>query len=192
MEMSHEQQTVLAAIRQEKRIDKARLEVRVHTPTGILTGNVHCLPRQRLLDLLNSVLVGGLRAYFDFLPLTEVTIYSPNGTEATTETALVNKDNILFVIEVGQTSGIGGERAYRSLPLVGKPPLVANLYVPSYKLSGKMHSTKGQRLSDLLNTGDRFLAVTNVQIVDSSGNSQEAAFVAINKAQIIYSEEISH
>jgi hypothetical protein len=125
------------------------------------------------------------------LPLTEVTIYSSTGTETATETALVNKDNILFVIELGQSSGVAGDRTYR-LPLIGKSALVANLYVPSYKLSGKMHSTKGQRLSDLLNTGDRFLPVSNVQIVDSSGNGQEAAFVAINKAQIIYSEEISH
>jgi len=126
-----------------------------------------------------------------FWPLTEVTIYSSNGTEATTETALINKDNILFVIEAGQSSGLAGERTYRSLPLVDKSPLFANLYVPSYKLSGKMHSAEGQRLSDLLNTGDRFIPATNVQIVDSSGNSQTASFVAINKAQIIYSEEIS-
>lgn len=166
------------------------MEVRVHTPICILTGYVHCFHGQRLLDLLNSVLVGGLRAYFDFLPLTEVTIYSSNGTEATTETALINKDNILFVIEAGQSSGLAGERTYRSLPLVDKSPLFANLYVPSYKLSGKMHSAEGQRLSDLLNTGDRFIPATNVQIVDSSSNSQTASFVAINKAQIIYSEEI--
>ena len=189
--MSPESEPTLTVIRPEKRIDKERLEVSVYTPTCILTGHVHCLQKQRLLDLLNSILVGGLRTYFDFLPLTEVTIYTLDGTEATTKAALINKDNILFVIGVEQSSGLAGESTYKSLPFVGKSPIVASLYLPSYELSGKMHSAKGQRLSDLLNTGERFLPVTDANIVSSSGVEQTATFVAINKAQIIYSEEIS-
>ncbi|MBM3166208.1 MAG: hypothetical protein FJZ94_01975 [Chloroflexi bacterium] len=192
METEHEPAPVLAATGSNKHLEKERLAVCVYTSVGIFSGYVHCIRSQRLLDVLNSVLVGGLRAYFDFLPLTYVTIYFSDGTEATTKTTLINKDNILFVAEVGQTSRIDSRETGKSLPRVSKSPVVANLCVPPYKLRGEMHSTTRQRLSDLLNTGDRFLPITNVEIVASSGNSQTVPFVAINKAQIIYSEETSH
>jgi len=197
MEISHEPPPALEEIRPQKRIDKERLEVCVYTSTCVLTGciitgYVHRLPRQRILDLLNSVPVGGVRLYLDFLPLTEVTIHSSNGKEVITATALIHKNNILFVVEVGQSSVLAGEGAGRPTPLVGRSPVGVNLYLASYKLSGKLHKEKGQRLSDLLNIGDRFLPVTDVQIVDSSGNSQTASFAAINRAQIVYAEEISH
>ncbi|MBM3172870.1 MAG: hypothetical protein FJZ85_04010 [Chloroflexi bacterium] len=192
METGHESGPVLEATGSSKHIAKERLAVCVYTSIGIFSGYVHCIRSQRLLDLLNSALVGGLRAYFDFLPLTQVTIYFSDGTEATTKTTLINKDNILFVTEDGQTSGIDSGGTGKSLPRVSKSPVVANLCVPPYKLRGEMHSIKGQRLSDLLNTGDRFLPITNVEIVAPSGDSQAVSFVAINKAQIIYSEETSH
>jgi hypothetical protein len=38
---------------------------------------------------------------------------------------------------------------------------------------------------------DMFLPMTNVDIGSSSGIRQSAAFVAVNKAQIIYAEETS-
>jgi len=197
MEISHEPPPALEEIRPQKRIDKERLEVSVYTSTCILTGciitgYVHRLPRQRILDLLNNIPVGGVRLDVDFLPLTEVTIHSSNGEKVIIETALIHRDNILFVIEVGQSSVLAGEGAGRPLPHVGKSTVGVSLSLASYKLSGRMHKDTVQRLSDLLNSGARFLPVTDVQIVDSSGNSQTASFAAINRAQIIYAEEISH
>jgi hypothetical protein len=191
METPLEPEPGLSTTRSEKHIEKQQREVRIYTSTNIFNGFVHCLPRQRLLDYLNSVLVGKLQTYVDFLPLTEVTICSPNGTEATTEMVLINRDNILFVIEVGQSPTAAAAMPYRSLPFVEKSPVFATLDVPPYKLSGKMYSAREQRLSDLLNIGGRFLPVTDAQILDPAGNSQKASFVAINKMKIIYAEEIS-
>jgi hypothetical protein len=136
-------------------------------------------------------LPGGLRVDNDFLPVTEATSHTLNATETTTQFASINKANILFISEIKQHGEPSAEASYKLPPAVGKFPIIAKLHIPSYILSGQMHCAKGQRLSDLLNTKDKFLAMTNVDIVPSSGIRQSAAFVAVNKAQIIYAEETS-
>jgi hypothetical protein len=163
----------------------------VYTSTCILSGYIYCLHKQRLLDLLNSVLPGGLPVDTDFLPVTEATIHTLNDTETTTQFALINKANILFISEIKQHGEPSTEASYKLPPAIGKFLIIAKLYIPPYVLSGQMHCAKGQRLSDLLNRKDKFLPMTNVDIVPSSGIRQSAVFVAVNKAQIIYAEETS-
>ena len=61
--------------------------------------------------------------------------------------------------------------------------------LPCYTLTGQMHCAKGQRLLDLLNMGERFLALTNVEILAAEGTSELGiSFLAVNKEQIIYLE----
>jgi hypothetical protein len=147
------------------------------------------LNKQRLLDLLNSVLVGGLRVDTGFLPVTEAISHTLDDTETTAQFALINKANILFISEIKQHGEPSTEASYKLSPTVGKFLIIAKLHIPPYILSGQMHCAKGQRLSDLLNTKDKFLPMTNVDIVPSSGIRQSAGFVAVNKAQILYAEE---
>lgn len=174
----------------DKYVEKERLKVWAYTSTCILSGYVHRLYQQRLLDLLNGVLVEGSRADADFLPITEVT-HATDGIETTVQFACINKASILFVSEVGQFRGLGGKSGYKLPPVVEKIPVVAKLQTPYYTLSGQMYCAKRQRLLDLLNTRARFLPVTNVDIVSCSGSSQWAAdFVAVNKEQIIYLDEV--
>jgi hypothetical protein len=191
MEISHKSHSSLVVGSPERHVTKERFKICVYTPTCILSGYIYCLHKQRLLDLLNSVLAGGLRVDTDFLPVTEATSHTLNDTETTTQFALINKANILFVSEIKQHGEPSTEASYKLLPAVGKFLIIAKLYIPPYILSGQMHCAKGQRLSDLLNTKDKFLPMTNVDIVPSSGIRQSAVFVAFNKAQIIYAEEAS-
>jgi hypothetical protein len=143
------------------------------------------------LDLLNGVLVGGLRDDTDFLPVTEATSHTLNDTETTMQFALIKKANILFISEIKQHGEPSTETSHKLPPAREKFLITAKLHIPPYILSGQMHCAKGQRLSDLLNTKDKFLPMTNVDIVPSSGIRQPAVFVAVNKAQIIYAEETS-
>lgn len=191
MEISHKSHSSLVVGSPERHVTKEQFKICVYTPTCILSGYIYCLHKQRLLDLVNGVLVGGWRVDADFLPVTEATSHTLNDTETTAQFILINKANILFVSETKQHGEPSTEASYE-LPLeVGKFLITAKLHVPPYILSGQMHCAKGQRLSDLLNTKDKFLPMTNVDIVPSSGIRQSAAFVAANKAQIIYAEETS-
>lgn len=189
----HDSATELTGYNAEKHIKREPLKVRVYTPTHVFSGYVHRLSRQRLIDLLNGVLAGSLRVDEEFLPLTEVTVCSPDGREAATQFACVNKVQILFVRESedSQARGLGEEAGHNLYPVVEKTPVPVKVYVPSHTLIGEMHCAKRQRLSDVLNAGERFLPMTNVEIVPSSGTAQSGiGFVAVNKEQILYLEEV--
>lgn len=175
----------------EKRVSKEGLKVWIYTPTYIISGYFSHFTQQRLLDLLNGVAVGGLHEDKEFLPVLGATIHPPDGVEATIQCSCINKAQILFVIEAetAEAREFGG-KVVHNLPVVNKTPVVVELHVPGYTLSGQMHCAKGQRLSDLLNEDNTFIPMTNVDIIFSSGNSQSAAFVAVNKEQIICVQEL--
>ncbi len=191
METSPESDSSLLFGSPERHIAKEQLQVCVYTPTCMLSGYTHCLQGQRLLDLLNNIVMRSLRLGIDFLPVTEATRHAPDGTETTTQFTLINKSNILFVIEIEPQEEPDTETGYELPPTREKFVLTARFYIPPYILSGQMHRAKGQRLSDLLNTKDTFLPMTNVDIVTESGVRESAAFLAVNKNQIVYAEESS-
>jgi len=168
-----------------------RLKVRLYTSAHILDGYIRMLPEKRLLDILNGVLRGTLRTDEEFLQVSEAELCSSDGTKVTLQSAYISKANILFAreIEDGQTQGLGGEVRHKLYPFVSKSAAAVRLCMPLYTLTGQMHCAKGQRLSDVLNTGEKFLALTNVQIASSGGNSESVSFLAVNKEQIISLEE---
>jgi hypothetical protein len=168
-----------------------KLKVRLYTSAHIVDGYIHVLPKQRLLDILNGMLRGALRTDEEFLQVNEAELYSADGTKVTLQSGYINKANVLFAreIEDGQTGGPGGEVGHKLYPFVSKSAAAVRLYMPLYTLTGQMHCAKRQRLSDVLNRGERFLALTNVEIVSSGGSSESVSFLAINKEQIISLEE---
>jgi hypothetical protein len=192
METSHESDSSIPVGTPDRYVAKKQMEICVYTTTYILMGYIYCLQQQRLLDLLNSVTVGALRVDTDFLPITEATSYTPDEAKTATQFALINKAKILFANETEQQKEPGTKANHSLRPAIGKALVTATLHIPPYALSGQMHCAKGQRLSDLLNTKDMFLPVTNVDIVSSSGIRQSVAFAAVNKTQIIYAEEHRH
>lgn len=164
----------------------------IYTPTCIFVGYVYHLHRQRLLDILNGVSVGGLHTNEELLPVSEVVLDYPGGKEVAMRFALVNKANILFVREAEHdlTRQSSKENSHKLYPVVDKIPVTAKLHMPSYTLIGQMHCAKGQWPSDLLNMGERFLALTNVEMLSATGTSESGiSFLAINKEQIIYVEQ---
>jgi len=170
-----------------------KLKVRLYTSAHILDGYIDVLPKQRLLDILNGVLRGALRTKGGFLQVSEAELCSSDGRKATLQSAYINRANILFAreIEDGQTQGLGGEVGHKLYPFVSKSPAAVRLYMPLYTLTGQMHCAKGQRPSDVLNTGERFLALTNVQISPARSTDESVvSFLAINKAKILCFEEV--
>jgi hypothetical protein len=190
--MLYESMPGLSAIPSGKRVSKESLNVWIYTPTYILSGYFSHLTQQRLLDLLNGVVIGGLYDEKEFLSIVGANIRSPDGVEATMQFVCLNKAQILFVreAETAEARGLGGKVVHKLFPAVEKIPVVVELHVPGYTLSGQMHCAKGQRLSDLLNEDKRFIPITNVDIIFPSGGSQSAAFVAVNKEQIICVQEL--
>ena len=164
----------------------------IYMPTRIFVGYVYHLHRQRLLDVLNGVSVGGLHTNGELLPVSEVVLDYPGGKEVAMGFALVNKANILFVRKAEhdltrQSSKANGHKLY---PVVDKIPVAVKLHMPCYPLIGQMHCAKGQWPSDLLNMRERFLALTNVEILPATGTSESGiSFLAVNKEQIIYVEQ---
>jgi len=120
-------------------------------------------------------------------------VCSPGGGEATLPSAYINKANILFVreIEAGETRGLGGQAGHKPYPFVPKWYTAVRVYMPLYTMTGQVHHPKGRRVVDLLNSGMRFLPLTDVEICPSAGNSESGvSFIAVNKPQVLSLEEL--
>ena len=181
-----------AAIAQasEKTAKKKWVKVQIYTPTHILTGSAYC-PQQRLLDVLNGILAGTMRTDAEFLPVSEAEIRSPDGKETSVKSVHINKTNILFLKGIGDGHrGLGGEVGHKPYPFVLKSSTAVRLYMPSYTLTGQVHYAKGKGIADVLNSGLRFFPVTNVEISSSVGSEPGVSFIAVNKGQILYLEEL--
>ncbi len=174
-----------------------RVQVEICVPTYALPhlciGYIYCPPGRRLLDHLNDVFPGIVPEYNNFLSVTEVQMYSVRGQTETVSFACLSKANILFVRESqdGQTRGLGGQLGPKRYPYVDKLPVAVKLYLPFYTLTGNMHSVQGERPSDTLNRALNFLPLTSVEICPSEGGSKSGVgFVAVNREQIIFLEEL--
>jgi hypothetical protein len=170
-----------------RKTEKERMKVQIYTCTHILTGFLNILPKQRLLDMLNGPLRGALHINEEFLSINESELCSLNGTKVTLESAYVNKTNILFAREVEDTTG---KTEYKLYPFVSKTPIAVRLYLPLYTLTGDMYLAESQRLPAILNSSDRFSALTKVQILSTTGTSESVPFVAVNMTKIHFLEEV--
>jgi len=165
------------------------VKVQIYMPTHIYVGFTYC-PHERLLDSLNGVVMPNE----EFIILSDVKVRSPDGSETALPSAYVNKVNILFVreIERGETRGLGGKAGPKPYPFVPKLSAAVKVYMPFYTLKGEMHYAKGERVWDVLNSGRRFLPMTNAEISPSAGSSESGiSFIAVNKEQILSLEEYS-
>jgi len=176
-----------------EKADKEKwVKLEIYTPTHTCTGSVYCPRRQRLLDMLNG-LPGLLHVSNEFLTVSGAEICYPDGKEETVQSAHVNKANILFIsdVEDGQTQGLGGQVGHKPYPYVPRPPVAVKLRMPLYTLTGQMHCTERRRVADVLNSEQRFIALTNVEICPLAGKSESGvSFVAVNKEQILSLAEL--
>lgn len=163
-------------------MNESKCKIQVYEAHHIFMGYVTC--QKRLLDVLN----GSLGIDTKFLPMSQVE-YSAvvTGEVVPVPSAYINKANILFVIE-DEGSQAGLEVEPKPYPFIGKLPIAVRVSLPFYTLTGQMHCAKGKGVEDVLDSGLRFLPMTDVKI--SPGGEPPVSFVAVNKRQILSVEAV--
>ena len=167
--------------------------VQIYMLDQICTGYIYCPRNGRLLDTLNGTAAGELYADTKFLCINSPEkVYGDTGG-LSARPFQINKDNILFIIEFGDwhTRGLGETSGFKPYPFLSKVTQMIKLHLPSYTLVGKTHHLDGQQIYDVLDPETRFMPMTDVEIVSDQGAGiPKVDFVAVNKEQIIYLEEI--
>jgi len=163
----------------------------------ICTGYIDIPHRRRLLDVLNGIPHSELHVEEEFLKLTEARISSlDGGSEVTAQTVYLNKAKILFLKEVlgEDTRVLGEEVARRQYPNGDKLSESVLLLTQLFTLTGRLHYAKSQSPQAVFNLTPRFLALTDVNIYPAGGDKGEngnwVSFVALNKEQIIFAQEL--
>jgi len=175
------------------------LQVWLYASDHIIEGIIYCLPHQRFIDYLNSVYIFKTRAADQFILVNDASITLSDGTNRTMKSICLNRDSILFAGAISNATTVerfinDGQRAY---PVIQKITVPANLYVATklythaYLISGKMHLAKSKTVMDVLNSDQKFLPLTEVEIsppLFADQIPETPDFVAVNKDIIIYIE----
>ena len=172
-----------------------QVKVVVFTETCTLTGNTYCMKHQRLLDVLNQdFMPNSLPIGKDFMPLTEVEVSFPSRKRKIMASIYVRKASILFVGEKNEHQPEMPETEGRAKLYPGKTKstIEAEIHMPLYTLTGKMHAPAWQKMLDAVERADKFIPVTNAQIHPTlDGTVLTFDFVAVNRDKIIYIGEYS-
>jgi hypothetical protein len=79
------------------------------------------------------------------------------------------------------------EKGKRFTDIVTKRPVYATIQTTKQLLRGNIHVRRDQRIKDELDLDDKFIAVTDANILGDDGQVLfQAPFLAINRAQIIW------
>jgi hypothetical protein len=163
------------------------VDVVVCTTAGTFVGHTYRSSQLRLLDALNKGFAArGVRIGSDYMPMTEVEMYFPEGGRQSMASVHVRKANVVFVAEKsgGQPEGDGSKFGK---VIVAKKPVDARLCMVPYVLVGRLHSAAWAELVTSLHQEETFIPLTKVQISPPlpTGESQ-FDFVAVNKDQVVY------
>ncbi len=166
-----------------------KLPVVVCTLSGVFVGDTYRLEEQRLLDALNRGFIArALRMAGDFMPLTDVELYSPGGKRVRLPSIHVHKSNILFVGEKKSSPDAAVGREIRRPQLIrAKTPLGAEIHVPPYVLEANVYVETWGELPEAIETDNRFLPLTDVRIRPVLPGAESGLdFVAVNREKILY------
>ena len=79
------------------------------------------------------------------------------------------------------------DKGKRFTDIVTKRPVYATLQTTKHLMRGHIHVRRDQRIKDELDQDDKFIAVTDVNILDDDGAVlYQTPFLAINRAHIIW------
>ena len=167
--------------------DLRQVDVVVCTTAGTFVGHAYRTSRLRLLDALNKGFAAqGMRIGTDYMPMTEVEMYFPEGGHRAMTSVHIRKTSVVFVAEKsgGQPEG---DTSKSGKVIVAKKPVDARLCVVPYVLVGRLHSAAWAELITSLHQEETFIPLTKVQITPPlvTGESQ-FNFVAVNKDQVVY------
>jgi hypothetical protein len=167
-----------------------QVKVMVCTETCTFNGFAYCGENQRLLDTLNqNVMANSMALGREFLLLAEVEVSFPSGAKKCTREAIIRKSSILFVGEQDddQPATSGSNNRQPNYRLKPKTPLPAEIHLPLYILKGNIYGEAWQQMLDVVDKADKFIALTDVQIVHATDNTELIFdFVAVNRDKIVY------
>ena len=78
------------------------------------------------------------------------------------------------------------ERGFR--PLVNTTQYPVIIQTANHRIQGNLHARENERIKDVLNSTESFIALTQVQILDIHGTLElrRSDFIAINRTQIVW------
>ena len=167
--------------------DLRRVDVVICTTAGIFVGHTYRTSRLRLLDSLNKGFAArGTRIGLDYVPMTEVEMYPPEGGKQAMASVHIRKANVVFVAEKGGGQP-DGDASKVGKVIVAKKPVEAKVCMAPYVLVGRLHSAAWAELVTSLHQEDTFVPLTKVEISPAlpTGETQ-FDFVAVNKDQVVY------
>jgi len=172
--------------------NKKRVKIQVFTHDATFNGYMCCSGSMRLLDVLNGG-VGSFCSDSRFVCISRCENDTDDINELQKNAAQINKSKILFLREtqMGNETEKLIKKNRNAYPYVEKTTTLCRVKMMSYTLEGYVHHLKGQGINDILNCGSHFLPMTDVKInSEQEGVMDEAGFVAVNKGQISYLENV--
>ena len=168
-----------------------KVPVVVCAVSGTFVGTTYHINDQRLLDALNGGFVAkALRMGKDFMPLTEVEAYTPNGKRTTLPCIYIRKSNIFFVGEKRAESKVAVDGKRRAHLLRRKMQTGTEVHMPPYVLQGNVHVEIWEELLETIDRDQRFMPLTEVKINPApAGGTSAFDFVAVNKDHVVYLSE---
>ena len=167
-----------------------QIGVAIHTQRQTLTGSVSIPQGIRLSDHLNNGPKSNGDTRDTFITLTDATITPLEGIKGIkrrVKTIYISQRTIQMIrtVENDSARGIGAIDGPKRYPFVRKLPVRVTMHLPDYELSGYLHCTSGQGLTNLLDEVNAFIPCTNTTINDiNKGDHWKVDFVAINKNQV--------
>lgn len=71
--------------------------------------------------------------------------------------------------------------------VISKDVILSHIQTQTYHIRGYIHVRKDERLSDEINGGNGFLAVTNAEVYDLEGTIlYKCSFMVVNRAHIVW------
>ncbi len=168
-----------------------KVPVVVCAPSGTFVGTTYRIDDQRLLDALNGGFVAkALRMGKDFLPLTEVEAYAPNGKRTALRCIYIRKSNIFFIGEKIDEAKVAVDGKRRAHLLRRKMQTRTEVHMPPYVLEGNVHVDIWEELLDTIDRDQRFMPLTDVRVHPAlPGGASAFDFVAVNKDHVAYVTE---
>jgi hypothetical protein len=164
-----------------------------YTEMEIFPGLVRYPAELRLSDFLNLGGIDPPDARQSFLEVIDPSFIE---TDRKVDAHILKYVNKMTVQMVGLSDGNGGRglgagKANKVYPFVVKVPARVGLRLPSYVITGCMHYSSGQSLHDVLSSSNMFLPLTDVAITFlRDGVTSIKPFVAVNRSQILFSQEV--
>ncbi|MDM8000743.1 MAG: hypothetical protein QUS33_12350 [Dehalococcoidia bacterium] len=164
-----------------------QVEVVVCTTGGTFVGHAYRTSRLRLLDALNKgFAVHGTLIATDYIPMTEVQLYLPDGSQHGMASAHIRKASVFFVAERKGGQPEGGTSKVGKV-IVAKKPVDVTLCTLGHVLDGSLHSAAWAQLVTSLYHKETFVPLTNVKIRPPLANGEgQFEFVAVNNDKVIY------